>query len=443
MRRLLVLPSLVVFVLATSGFREPLTWPEPPMSAGAEVIRVPASGGVWWGIPATQDCDVRLPSVPVADTVKVDGCRNVRIVGGEIASDAAPCSAAAGGTGASAAVFVNNFAGTAHVEGLKIRGSGFSDGIWMASDRPGSVGQVEGNWIGGLAACSEPVPTSEAWTQEHPDCFQTWTGPTVLRFDKNTCWTPYQGINVDTGSLPGSGGAKVPARAIDIRRTNVRLDERSPNGRACFMVWDPDSPPPTHLERVHCAPGTRDYRVAFAPRLDLTPGAWGQVIRGVPAQGDEVRPGEAGIGYSRVPAPAGPKGKQDPPRSGRAAWLDRDSAKRLVSGPGRVFGLRSTLARGLRLKVRCLAACRVRAGVLLGRRPARRLRLGRGGRAVQVAGGRRRIARSGARTVAVEFGKRARRRLRHAHRVELTLRVVIVAGRDRGVVSRRLILRRR
>jgi hypothetical protein len=433
MRRLLLLPPLAVFVLATSGFREPLTWPEPPLAAGARVIRVPTSGGVWWGMPATQDCDVRLPPAPVTDTVKVDGCRNVRIVGGAFASQADPCSAVAAGANESPAVYVNDFAGTAHVEGLRIRGPGFSDGIWMTSERPGSVGQVEGNWIGGLAACSEPVPFGATWVQEHPDCFQTWTGPRVLRFDKNTCWTPYQGINVDTASLPGPSGARAPARAIDIRRTNVRLDERSPNGRACFMVWHPESPPPTNLERVHCAPGIRDYRVAFAPRVDLSPGAWGKVIPGVPAAGDEVRPAEAGIGYARVSAPARPRVGQDRP-AGRAAWLDRDSAKRLVKKPRRLFGLRRTLARGLLVRVRCLAACRVTASLLLDRRA---------GRALRVGGGHGRIRSAGEKAVAVDFGKRARRRLRRAHKIGLTLRVVIVAGPDRGSVSRQITLRRR
>jgi hypothetical protein len=441
MRRLLILPTLALFVLATAGFREPLTWPAPSMGAGARAIQVPPSGGDWWGVPLTQDCDVRLPAEPVRRTVKISGCRDVRIVGGEIASDAAPCSEAAKDSASTAGLYVTGFAGVAHVEGLKIHGRGFSDGIWMTSDEPGSVGQVEGNWIAGLAACSEPVPWDQAWPDEHPDCFQTWTGPATLRFDKNTCWTPYQGLYLDTNQLAGPSGSRLPAKTVDIRRTNVHLDERSPNGRGCYMVWTPGSPAATHLDRVHCAPGTRDWRVAFAPRLDVDP-AWAGVLRGVPARGDEVTAGEAGIGYRRL-VPAGTR-TEDPraPGSATPSWLE-DPAKGLVQAPRRRFALLSTLRRGLRVKVRCRAGCRIAVRALAAPRARRWLRLGHSHRPVQVGAGRGKLAKAGTRVVALRFGGRARRGLRRARRVELALRVVIASGAARGVVSRSVVLRRR
>ena len=83
--------------------------------------------------------------------MKISGCHNGRSVGGEIASHAAPCSDAAKGTASTAGLYVTDFARVAHVEGLSIHGRGFSDGIWMTSDRPGSVGQVEGNCGSGAA----------------------------------------------------------------------------------------------------------------------------------------------------------------------------------------------------------------------------------------------------------------------------------------------------
>jgi hypothetical protein len=264
---------------------------------------------------------VRLPSVPVTGTVKVVGCRNIRIVGGEIVSEADPCSDAAEGTESSPGLYLTNFAGIAHVEGLKIHGRGFSDGIWMTSDRPGSVGQVEGNWMAGLAACTEPlVAQNDPWPQEHPDCFQTWNGPLALRFDKNTCRTPYQGFYLDTNALAGPNGERTPAKTVDIRRTNVHLDERVPNGLGCFMVWTPGSPAATNLDRVYCAPGTRDWTSAFAPQLDVSP-AWAKVIRGIPARGDEVSASEAGIGYRRVVPPSA-RPIPDPPAGAAPAWLD-------------------------------------------------------------------------------------------------------------------------
>jgi hypothetical protein len=426
-RRLLILPLLAVLVTVTTGFREPLTWPAPPIANGARVISVPVSGGDWWGVPLSQDCDVRLPSVPVRDTVKIDGCRNIRIVGGEFASSADPCSAVAGGTGSSAALHLANFAGVAHVEGLRIYGRGFSDGIWMASDRAGSVGRVQATWIGGLAACDERVSFGEEWSYEHPDCFQTWNGPLALEFDKNTCWTPYQGFYLDTNALPGPGGAKTPAKRIDIRRTNVHLDERSPNGRSCYASFTAGSPGPTHVERVHCANGTREWPVAVLPRLDLDD-SWRVVQRGVPARGDEVAPGEAGIGYRRMLPAAAKPGPQPDGGSARPAWLD-PPGRGLVRPARRAFAMLPALRRGLRLKVRCRDRCRIAVTTLAhGRR---------------VGTGRGRLASAGTRLIGLRFARRARRTLRRHRRVVLTLRVTIASGSARGVVVRHVLLRRR
>ena len=159
------------------------------------------------------------------------------------------------------------FSGTAHIEGILIRGPGFSDAIHMTSTKPNSIAEIEASRFGGLAACAEPASGAiGGWPKEHPDCFQTWAGPATLRFDKVTCSTVYEGFNLDTNNWADAGGRRYPARMIDIRRTNVRLDERKPNGRQCFAVWSPYTPVPTRLERVHCATGNSGFS-PFAPTL--------------------------------------------------------------------------------------------------------------------------------------------------------------------------------
>ena len=294
-RILLLLP---VLLLAVVGCRERLAWAPPVIDAGARTIDVPTTGGVWYGLPTNQDCVIRMPAQPVRGEVKVAGCRDVKLVGGEWYRDADPCGTEANGRSESPALFLTSWAGVAHVEGVKIRGRGFSDGIWMNSTLPGSVSQVEGSWIGGLAACTEPSSGYvDGWPDEHPDCFQTWAGPSVMRFDKVTCRTIYEGLNLDSANWAGPGGERYPAQVVDIRRTNVDLGERSPNGRACFVVWSPYAPMPVRLDRARCDPGSRDYAGAFAPRLDATTAWWGKVIRGASGQPDEISPGEAGAGY--------------------------------------------------------------------------------------------------------------------------------------------------
>jgi hypothetical protein len=283
-------------VVLGAGCKEPLSWAPPSLDGTVRQIDVPREGGEWFA-PTTQDCEIRMPAQQVQSMVKVFGCRDIRLVGGEWFSDADPCGTAAAGTEESVALYLANFAGVAHVEGIKAHGPGFSDGMWIASTLPGSSAQVEGSWLGGFAACSEPPGYQTAWPQEHPDCFQTWAGPSALRFDKNTCRTVYEGFNLDSANWTGPAGEKYPASVIDVRRTNVRLADRGLNGRQCFEVWTTFVPVPTHVDRARCDPGARDYAGAFAPRLDTNPAWWGGVTRDASGTPDEVEPGETGLGY--------------------------------------------------------------------------------------------------------------------------------------------------
>jgi len=297
-KRFLIL-SLLVLVAAATGCTEPLTWAPPAMN-GARVINVPPDGGNFSGNPTDQDCEVRMPNVPVYRLVKVAGCHDVKLVGGEFHSSAAPCSAEANGRGESAALYITDWTGTAHVEGVRIGGRGFSEGLWMVSTQPNSVGQVQGSWFGGFAACTEPgAGYIGGWPDEHPECFQTWAGPSVLRFDKNTCWTIYEGFNLDTGNWTGPSGQKYRARAIDIRRTNVRLSERSPNGRQCFSAWSTWSPSPTRVERASCGVGNSGY-APLEPRPDVNPGWWSDVFVHGSGGPDEIDRDETGAGYRSV-----------------------------------------------------------------------------------------------------------------------------------------------
>ncbi len=288
---------LAVLSLAGTACQERLTWAPPQLDGDVHVIDVPEEGGDWYGTPTDRDCLIRMPAQPVHSTVKVSGCHDVKLVGGEWRSDADPCSAEAAGAGESVALFLTDFSGVAHVEGVKVDGRGFSDGLWITSTAPSSISQVQGSWLGGFAACNEPGGLQVQWPMEHPNCFQTWAGPNTLRFDKNTCRTVYEGFNLDTANWTSGTGAKYPAESIDVRRTNIRLGDYTPNGRQCFVAWSAYSPAPTHLERARCDPGSRDFAGAFAPRLDSNSSWWGGVLPGAPSQPDEITPAEAGIGY--------------------------------------------------------------------------------------------------------------------------------------------------
>jgi hypothetical protein len=100
--------------------------------------------------------------------------------------------------------------------------------------------------------------------------------------------------------------------------------------------------------------------------------------------------------------------------------------------------LRTALRRGVLARVRCNQACRVRVGLRLGRRTARRLHLKRvvGARVVI-------LKRAGVKSFRVRIGRRARLELRGRERVHLTARMRASRGSARAaLLSRRVTLKR-
>jgi hypothetical protein len=428
-------PLLALLALAISGFKEPVTWPAPELSGPVRTFDVPVDGADWYGIPTTTDCVLRMPNRPVAGTVKLDGCRNIRLIGGEFRREADPCAAAQNGTKESAALVLSNWAGTAHVEGVKVRGRGFSDGMYATSTLPNSVVEVEASWFGRFAACNEPQSGYiGGWPAEHPDCFQTWAGPDVIRFDKVTCWTIYEGLNLDSNATANASGVRYPASRIDIRRTNVHLDERTPNGRQCYTAWSSFSPSPTHLEDAYCAIGNSGFSYT-APTVSADPSWWSGVKRGMRGGRDETSASEVGIGYPNIPAgkspgtPAGGGPGPSPARESRKRPAVRASAARRP--------LRAALAKGARVRVFCPGACTIGVRATIARKVARRLRL----RGTRVGIGHRRLGSRGWTKVVVRF--RQRGRLRHAKRLRVRLDFGVRSDDRTLRTVRRLTLARR
>jgi hypothetical protein len=81
--------------------------------------------------------------------------------------------------------------------------------------------------------------------------------------------------------------------------------------------------------------------------------------------------------------------------------------------------LRRSLRRGIRLSVTCPSRCSASATATIGARAARRLRTGR----VVARGSAARIEAGAAKALKLRFTATARKRLRSAHRVKLTLSV--------------------
>jgi hypothetical protein len=299
--RLLAPIALALAALVSPGLAH--GWPAPSLDGDVRVIHVPPSGGDWYGIPTNQDCEVRMPRRPVGHMVKVHGCHDIRLIGGEVTSSVDPCGSQANGREDSVGIYLTQFSGVAHVERVRVHGRGLSDGIWLSSTLPGSVGQLQRSSFWGFAACTEPAPSGSPWPDEHPNCFQTWAGPSILRFDRLACWTILEGFNLDTNNQVGPDGRRFPAAVIDVRRTAVHLDERSPNGRQCFEAWSVYSPAPTRVADTWCAPGSQDFAAAFAPTLFSDRSWWGGVKRGSPRPRLDVAPRQPARRAARAGVP--------------------------------------------------------------------------------------------------------------------------------------------
>jgi hypothetical protein len=99
--------------------------------------------------------------------------------------------------------------GVVHVEGLRIRGAGLSEGIDL-DERLGAIVQLENNRVEGIHARDE-----RNFTDNHPDVVQSWAGPAVLRIDGLTATTDYQGLFLN----PAQFGRA--SRMVDLRRVNI------------------------------------------------------------------------------------------------------------------------------------------------------------------------------------------------------------------------------
>lgn len=131
------------------------------------------------------------------------------------------------------------------------------------------------------------------------------------------------------------------------------------------------------------------------------------------------------------------RGKTAPaPPSPPVAKDDDRPAVRVVSKRS----LRSLARSGLRLRVACKGACRVRAELIANRAGAKRLKLGRSRR---VASASRRLARAGTASIRVKPSRAVGRRVARLRSARWTLRVRVTPAGGRTVtITRRLALRR-
>lgn len=177
---------------------------------------------------------------------------------------------------ANRALYIKNFTGTFHLEGMHAGGL-LGEGIDVDTRTPGAVLQVQNTRI-------ELVQGTQ--TTNHADLIQNWGGPLVYRIDGLTGSTTYQGLFLQSSEYGEE------TELCDFRRMNLRGS--GAYGR--YLIYRTgSSAKKIVLTDVWCQPGTNWAKESGGyPAADAT---WKTIKHGTPPAGDFVPLGACGLGY--------------------------------------------------------------------------------------------------------------------------------------------------
>lgn len=316
---------------------EPLSWAPTPLE-DPETLVVTDGQNCSTKLDPARDYVISLPGsvgnpqrtpLSVKGGFNISGGRNIRIIGGAICHDADYLAGTTGSRGTSnRAMFLGDWTGDLHLEGVSIGGDWLFEGINVRSAHPNARLVAQNILI------ADPILALVGGGHEGGDAMQNWDGPRggyyVDRFSVHAA--SYQGLFCQPAMLAGVDGA--PA-VNDVRR--VSIDHWHAEDRAAHPLPDAPYDPPRALgngaqqlvfsgnpERsgpwqltnvwVNPAPKFASPRDGIAPtglyagscidwpsRSDVV----GQVNIGLPSGGHWVTAGQAGINYV-TPGYAGP-----------------------------------------------------------------------------------------------------------------------------------------
>lgn len=231
-----------------------LTW-APPRLTHPITVRVTAANSKL-DLDRRRDYVVRMPARPlkVAGGLTITGGRNVLLRGGEVV---VPWQGARPRYGAlRRGLLLRGQTGTVHVEGLRLRGD-LGDGIDL-DERLGATVQLQNVRVDRVTARDR-----RHFSDTHPDVVQSWAGPKVLRIDRLSATTDYQGLFL----LPDQF-AHGTTSAVDLRHVDIAGSRSS-----AYLLWRDDAAR-VRLRDVHVSsPGGRAVWQTMWPEPAAWPGA--------------------------------------------------------------------------------------------------------------------------------------------------------------------------
>jgi len=228
-----------------------------------------------------QDYVLQMPDEPLVNGLDVNGGDDVVLVGGEITVPTSDDEDARG-----RGLLLRGQSGVVHVEGLAITGEGLKEGIDL-DQRDGGVVQLQNIRVDTVQGSKD---------DNHADVLQSWAGPRVLRIDRLSASTQYQGFFL----LPEQRGEAGPPEEFDLRHVDLRGTEDS-----AYLLWRDAGDWPMRLTDVWLSRDGEDGEEladdrdrALWPKGDGDgTEAWDAVRFGEPPGGPFVPEGVAGIGY--------------------------------------------------------------------------------------------------------------------------------------------------
>lgn len=280
-----------------------LPW-APPILEHAQTIEINNERNI---VRLQEGKDYRLEivepiSAPGGVIVRARGARHIVLVGGEINI---PHQGAYGSklSGSNLSfndrrrgLYIKNWAGTLHVEGLWIHGDDLAEGINLGTTYPDAVAQLQNLRIEGVVSRPEEKAVNYSYVH-HPDVLQTWAGPNRLCVARLTGTSEYQGFMI----APKDHGEQM--EYLDLRQVNLR-GIGVEGGR--YLLWrkgenrgvGDDYVADAHIEDVWVQPGeVHDPKIPVLwPNRDIS-SFWSAVRFGTPEGGDFVSKGTVGMDY--------------------------------------------------------------------------------------------------------------------------------------------------
>jgi hypothetical protein len=250
-----------------------LSWAPPALDA-PRTVNVPAAGG---GFKLDPKLDYRIvfPNVPVTGAVAIAGGHHVVVIGGEIRMAAL----------ATQALSLKDWTGVMHVEGLRIDPGGDrgleNDAIRVNNAIPGAYAQIQNVWVDRVSGTYETA---------HGDVMQSWGGPQLVRVDRFTGYTDYQGFYL----APGDFDWHPALEPWLFRNVDLHMVERK--GWALFVLSDQgDGAPQPTCSSIYADMGPLGR---WGEQTKQTPFMNCGLKQGTPPGGTYVQRDEVGIGYT-------------------------------------------------------------------------------------------------------------------------------------------------